>query len=188
MVERQQLKTPQLRTDRFPNFRVRYGKGATRYSPSHPLPTLFLQTRAEHHEDTGWGLLCFTMGTYVSFFVCWTAKTSSDIYCSIHSPEQLLGIKRHTRDVEVPRSSKSFYCGARELAMETLSAGERRCHYPRITRVSISDELAKYVGVRWEKASFLGRDCYDIVIEEMSERDYPLFSPWLLGTTPTRDP
>jgi hypothetical protein len=88
------------------------------------------------------------------------------------SPEQLLGTKRYTRDVELPKSSKSFYCRARALAMETLSAVERRCHYPRITRVPISDELVQYVGVRWEKASFLGRDCHDIVIEEMSELDY----------------
>jgi hypothetical protein len=174
MVERQQLKISRPWTDQFPTFRVRYGKGATHYSLSHPLPTLFRETRVEHHEDTRRGLLCFTMGTYVRFFVCWTnmSKNSSDIYCSIHSPEQLLGTKRYTRDVELPKSSKSFYCRARALAMETLSAVERRCHYPRITRVPISDELVQYVGVRWEKASFLGRDCHDIVIEEMSELDY----------------
>lgn len=153
--------------------RVHYGNGASHYHLSHSMPSFFQTGWSQYdmYHERHSGLLCFTTGSYVVIFVCWvqiTRSESTEIHCSIHSPEELLGKKGHIRESEVPASEEDFYWKAKSVYDNTYLAVRDRLDYPTSAQVQIPEEIPQLISVRVQRVSFMGRECFQIVIEEVA--------------------
>jgi hypothetical protein len=117
------------------------------------------------------------MGGHPRFFVCWVEVNAftdhPNVHCSIHSLGQVLGINEYVSNAEsMLSSSEEFRRAASTIAQETCEAAESLRRYPTSTFVRLSDDHVQRIGARVERVSFLGRECYEIVIEDVSGNEY----------------